>query len=70
VEFRGDVAADYVLNADFGRFDFPGFEQASHRSPLLFGHCLVFLLDHAEAGYRELELDFEFCLGLLVRDES
>lgn len=67
MEFGGDVATDYVLNTDFSRFDFAGFEQASHRSPLLFGHCFVLLLDHAEAGYRELELNFEFCLGVLVR---
>ena len=38
-------------------------EQLGHSPPLLLGDCGVFLLDHAEAGDGELELDFYF--GLL-----
>lgn len=40
-------------------------EQLCHFSSLLFRFCRVFLLDHAESGYGEFELDFEFVLVLL-----
>ena len=38
-------------------------EKLGHGPSLLLGDCGVFLLDHAEAGNGELELDFDF--GLL-----
>jgi len=62
VQLGGDVGADDVLDADFGGFDFSGFEEAGHGAPLLLGYCFVFLLDHAEACDGELELYFELCL--------
>lgn len=41
-------------------------KENGHFSSLLLRDCGVFLLDHAEAGDGEAELDFELVLGRSV----
>ena len=69
MELGGDVGADYVLDTDLRGFDLAGFEELGHGAALLFGYCFIFLLDHAEACYGELELHFELRLEGRVSEE-
>ena len=59
---RGDVGIGGEVGREGGRGTY--LEELRHGSPLLFGDCFVFLLDHAQPAYGELELDFDFALSL------